>query len=488
METMQSSEPIPEMGRVLRLARGQQARLSTPPRPSQRRAMSTVSPIEMIGRLAVLEGSALFFTEDAATVRTLARRLRPVVVGAGTLIVAQGEIGDSLFLIQSGHCVIRLESSPGHSIVVAKLGPGDVFGEDSFVSGEGSRVSATAADEVHLLAIDRSSLHAVVRTESGLFHELNRFAEQRRATFAEMSVQADWDRLTGNGTVLSLYSPKGGTGRTTIALNLVGRLAQRWPREVVLVDISFPYPHAALLANLIPSACLARLREAPPELFEEALLSTVLYHPTGLMVLPGALQPEEADLVTGDLVGRAIEVLRRSFRYVVVDLGVALTDVALAALDQSQQVFMVVTPEITAVKGAADATAILELLGIPPDRLSLILNHRSPAGGLSRNAVERGSRLAVTYEIAYDGVRPDEAAVHGSILAVANPKSEITRAVELIATAIEARHAAHAPEAASAMAAAATPMPQAEMPETEMPPTEMPETELPPTEMPETVQ
>jgi len=290
----------------------------------------------MIGRLAVLEGSALFFNENAATLRTLARRARPAVLGAGTLIVAQGEIGDSLFLIQAGHCVIRLESSPGHSIVVAVLGPGDVFGEDSFVSGEGSRVSATAADEVHLLAIDRSSLHAVVRTSSGLLDELSRFSEQRRTTFAEMSVQAEWDRLTGNGTVLALYSPKGGTGRTTIALNLVARLAQRWPREVVLVDLSFPYPHAALLANLLPTACLARLREAPSDLFEDALLSTVLYHPAGLMVLPGALQPEEADLVTGDLVGRAIEVLRRTFRYVVVDLGVALTDVTLAALDQSQ--------------------------------------------------------------------------------------------------------------------------------------------------------
>ncbi len=458
---MESSRATPEMGRVLRLARGQQARLSTPPRPVPRRTSSSVSPIEMIGRLAVLEGSALFFNEDAATLRTLARRARPVAVSAGSFIVAQGEIGDSLFLIRAGHCVLRIESSPGHSIVVAVLGPGDTFGDDAFVSGEGSRVSAIARDEVHLLAIDRSSLHAVVGTSGGLLHELDRFAEQRRATFAEMSVQADWDRLTGNGTVLSLYSPKGGTGRTTIALNLVGRLAQRWPRETVLVDISFPYPHAALLANLVPSACLARLRDAPSDLFEEALLSAVLYHPTGLMVLPGALQPEEADLVTGDLVGRAIEVLRRTFRYVVVDLGVALTDVTLAALDQSQQVFMVVTPEITAVKGAADATAILGLLGIPPDRLSLVLNHRAPVGGLSRQAVERGTRLEVTYEIPYDGARPDEAAVHGSILAVTSPKSEITRAVELIATAIEARQAAQAPQTPHLPPAAATPMPEA---------------------------
>ena len=457
---MESSERAQEMGKVLRLARGQPPTLAAPPRPASRRAPATVSPTEMIGRIGVLERNALFYTEDPATLRILARRGRPVVVGAGSVVIAQGETGDSLFLIARGHCVVRLESAPGHSVVVAMLGPGDVFGEDSFVSGEGSRVSAVAADELQLLAIDRSSLFAIVAPGAALLQEISRFAEQRRAGFAEMSVQAEWDQLTGNGAVLSLYSPKGGTGRTTIALNLVAKLAQRWPREIVLIDLAFPYPHAALMANLVPNACLARLRDTPSDLFEEALLSTVLYHPTGLMVLPGALQPEEADLVTGDLASRAIEVLRRTFRYVVVDLGVALTDVTLAALDQSQQVFMVVTPEITAVKGAADAATILELLGLPPDRLSLVLNHRAPVSGLSRQAVERGAKNTVAYEIPYDGVRPDEAAVHGSILAVANPKSEIARAVELMATAIDARHAANGPEGAAPTAAVPTPMPE----------------------------
>jgi len=457
---MDSNESVP-MGRVLRLARGHLATLPPSPRKA-RTTLATVAPAEVIRRLAVLESNALFFTEDTTTLRSLARRGRSVVVGAGTLVIAQGETGDSLFLIERGHCLMRLESSPGHSVVVAALGPGDVFGEDSFVSGEGSRVSAVAADELHLMAIDRSSLYAVIPAGAPAHHGLSQFAEQRRATFSVMSVQAEWDQLTHTGTVLSVYSPKGGTGRTTIALNLVGRLAQRWPREIVLVDLAFPYPHAALMANLVPSACLARLRETESELFEDALLSSVLYHPTGLMVLPGALHPEEADLVTGELVGRAIEVLRRTFRYIVVDLGVAMTDVTLAAIDQSQHVFMVVTPEITAVKGAADASVILELLGIPSDRLSLVLNHRAPAGGLSRNAVERGAGLKVAHEIPYDGARPDEAAVHGSILAVTNPKSEIARGVEAMATAIEARHAADEPQLLSEMATAVATAPNSE--------------------------
>ena len=417
---MDSFEPALEMGKVLRLTRGQTEAPTGRPR-AVRSAGSAASPSEIAARLEVLERSALFFTEHPATLRILARRARAIAVPANTVVVNQGETGDSLFLVDRGRCLLRVETAPGHSIVVAALGPGDICGEDSFVSREGSRVSAVAGDDLSLLAIDRSSLYASLRPDSDLLPELARFAEQRRALFAEMSVQADWGRLTGAGTVLSIYSPKGGTGRTTIAVNLVARLARQRPREVVLVDLALPYPHAALMANLVPTACLARLGETPSEHFEEVLLSSILYHPSGLMVLPGAINLEEADLVTGELVGRAIEVLRRTF-------------------DQSQHVFMVITPEITAVKGAADAATILGVLGIPQDRLSLVLNHRTPAAGLSRNAVERGAKRPMTHEIPYDGTRPDEAAVHGGILAVANSKSLFARAIDALATSFESVH------------------------------------------------
>ena len=88
----------------------------------------------------------------------------------------------------------------------------------------------------------------------------------------------------------------------------------------MLLDLDFPYTHSALLAGLIPTSALAQAAAAPPDSFEEALLSAVLYHPGGPMILAGALRAEEADEVTADLVTRAIGVLRKTFRYVVVDL------------------------------------------------------------------------------------------------------------------------------------------------------------------------
>src|SRR5260370_24062471 len=83
----------------------------------------------------------------------------------------------------------------------------------------------------------------------------------------------------------------------------------------------------------------------PPEAFEESLFSTILYHSGGPMILPGAPRPEESDDVTPDLIARAVTVLRKTFRYVVVDMGIAIDDSTLPVLDLTQHGTVVTAPE-----------------------------------------------------------------------------------------------------------------------------------------------
>jgi len=157
----------------------------------------------------------------------------------------------------------------------------------------------------------------------------------------------------------------------------------------------------------------------------------------GPMILPGALKPEEADLITPELLERAITFLRRSFRYVIVDLGVALSETVLAVVDHVQHVVLVVTPEISAVKASADALEILLTLGIPTDQVSVLLNHRGLKPAVLRPSLERMLGKPVDVEMLFDGGRPDEAALHGNILSLTDPKSEVTKGVEALANRLE---------------------------------------------------
>ncbi len=396
---------------------------------------------DMTSRLSAIERAPVFFTLSEEALRAIARRVRRMQIPAGEMVLCQGEPGDTIFFIERGHCRLVIEKPPS-IVTVAVLTEGDFFGEGACVLGRSQQASVYAQTECYLLALDRQSLHAVMagRDGDGL-EELRRLAEQRFNLFADISVQATWGQLLEEATVVGVYSPKGGSGGTCISLNLVGALARRYPGEVLLLDLDFPYSHSALLAGLVPTSCLARMSSVPQESFEDALLSAVLYDSGGPMILPGALRPEEADEVTPELVNKAIATLRKTFRYIVVDLGVTITDSTLALFDLTQHVVLVAAPELSAVKSAADAVDILNQLGTPHNRLTVVLNHRSEKPAVSKAAVERALKRRVDVEIAFDGNRPEQAAVDGAILSLTNAKSEIGQGAEALAALLDGTHA-----------------------------------------------
>jgi len=395
---------------------------------------------DMVSRLSTLESAAVFFSLPEATLRALARRLRRIKVSAGDMIVFQGEPGDTIFIIERGRCRMVVEKPPS-IVTVALLSEGDFFGEGATLLNRPQQASVYAQTDCYLLALDRQALHT---TMAGRDHpaldELRQVADQRFRAFADTSVQATWGLLLQEATVVGVYSPKGGSGGTCISLNLVGALARRYPGEVLLLDLDFPYSHSALLAGLVPTSCLARMSSVPQGSFEEVLLSAVLYHPTGPMILPGALRPEEADEITPELITKAISVLRKSFSYIVVDLGVTITDSTLALFDLTQHVVVVTAPELSAVKSAADAIDILVQLGTPHDRLSVVLNNRSFKPAVTKSAVERSLKRDIDVQIQFDGSRPEQAAVDGVILSITNPRSEVAKGCEALAALLDSKH------------------------------------------------
>ena len=395
---------------------------------------------DMVARLAVLQRAPVFFSLSESTLRSVARRVRRIRVGAGEMVLYQGEPGDTIFFIERGRARLVVEKPPTE-VTVAVLSEGDFFGDAACVLNRPQQASVYAQTECILLALDRQNLAAVLGgRDRAALEELRKVADQRFKAFADTATQATWGMLLREATVIGVYSPKGGSGGTCIALNLVGSLSRAYPGQVLLLDLDFPYSHAALLAGLIPTTCLARMAEVPADAFEEVLLSAVLYHSGGPMILPGALKPEEGDEVTPELINRAISVLRKTFRYIVVDLGVTISDSTLALLDLTQHMVLVVAPELSALKSAADAIEILLQIGTPDDRLSVVLNNRTAKPAVTRDAVQRKLKRGVDVEVAFDGIKPEQAAVDGAILSVTDPKSEVTRGSNALAALIDRVH------------------------------------------------
>jgi Flp pilus assembly CpaE family ATPase len=219
-------------------------------------------------------------------------------------------------------------------------------------------------------------------------------------------------------------------GKTTLALNLAASLARKHKGEVLLVDCSLPYNHAAVLAHLVPSISLARLAGLTPD-FEDRLRSALLPHPSGFSLLPTVISAEEAELVTPILVTRALTALGPQFAFIVLDLGVALSEVVLSLLERSQDVFVIASAELLIVKDLIDVYDILRnILKLAEGQIHLVVNHRTPDAAVAGRDLGGYLGVKTAVEIRSDGIRPESAAIRGEIMAVSDVSSPIAKAAD----------------------------------------------------------
>src|SRR5437588_7911619 len=211
---------------------------------AQRFPRPTVS--EWARRLELLEQAPVFHTLPEGRLRLLARRMRPVSAEAGELLLAEGDVGDSMLIVGSGRCALTVRQTPDPDLRVATLMQGDFFGL-SWLKGAAHPASLMAIETTHLYAIDKPSLLTALRSEPEALEELGQTAEQRELSIARLAAVASRSLRTEQGMIVSVYSAKGGSGRTTLAVNLAAGLAKIHPGEVLLVDLSVPYTTSPLM-------------------------------------------------------------------------------------------------------------------------------------------------------------------------------------------------------------------------------------------------
>jgi pilus assembly protein CpaE len=244
------------------------------------------------------------------------------------------------------------------------------------------------------------------------------------------------------GKIVTIYSPKGGTGCTTLAVNLALTLNNEDTR-VALVDGNLQFGDVAVFINeqgkntIIDLA--PRAEELDPEIVEEVMLK---HAATGLHVLAAPSRPEYAEKVSSAQFAKVLEYLRQMYAYVIVDTAALLTDATLAAIDVSDLIVLVTTQDIPSIKNCRLFLDLLQTLGIERGRVLFVMNRYDKRINITPDRVAENLKQEVVSVIPLDEQTATKAVNRGVPFVLDSKNQPAARGIFSLAESVRARVAA----------------------------------------------
>ncbi|HEY6963567.1 MAG TPA: AAA family ATPase [Gaiellaceae bacterium] len=244
------------------------------------------------------------------------------------------------------------------------------------------------------------------------------------------------------GRVITVFSPKGGTGKTVTSSNLATALAKQGKRTLLL-DLDLQFGDAAIVMGVEPEKTIYDLVVAPGELDFEKLAGYTTKHPTGLDILPAPLRPEDAELVTESKITRLLEVAREYYETIVVDTSPFFHGPMLATLDRTDELLILCGLDVPTLKNVRLALQTLELLAFPTSRVKFVLNRANTKVGLSKREVESALKMTVDLELPSDRNVPISVN-QGTPIVLSDSGSDFAKAINSLAKSLHPKAKAQA--------------------------------------------
>jgi pilus assembly protein CpaE len=367
--------------------------------------------------------------------------VEPDPAGAETLAFG---IGGDVVVLEAAHEVTRrLEQDPSELLVV--LGPGVDQGtalglaEDLRLSRPhvGVVLLRRRVDVIVMGLALRAGVREVVDPEdlAALGAACARSMEISRRHAGAVGSTSE---MAPEGRVVTVFSAKGGCGKTTVATNLAASLANGGQSTVCLVDLDLAFGDVAIALQLVPARTITDSVAMVGTMDEQGVRSLITPHSAGLDTVLAPTEPGQAERIDVKVVGEIIRVLRRMYDFVVIDTPPAFSEHVLAAFDASDCYVLLATLDIPALKNLRLTLEMLELLGYPQASWLVALNRSDSKVGLGIDEVERTLRVPIAAQI------PSSRAVPASVnrgvpLVIDEPGHAVSQSIRQLAAVVSER-------------------------------------------------
>jgi pilus assembly protein CpaE len=182
--------------------------------------------------------------------------------------------------------------------------------------------------------------------------------------------------------VITIFSTKGGVGKTTIASNLAVSLARSSKKRVALVDLDLQFGDVAIMLNVSVKNTISDLVKEFAQLDANLIEDYMVTHFSGVKVLPAPVKPEYAEYITSNHVEKIINILRESYNYIIVDTSANFHETALTSLDLSDKILFISTLDLPTIKNVKAGLDVMDKLNYPPEKIYVVLNKASEQFGI----------------------------------------------------------------------------------------------------------
>lgn len=203
------------------------------------------------------------------------------------------------------------------------------------------------------------------------------------------------------GSVLVVFGPKGGVGASTLAVNLALAL-QKAETKVAVVDASLQFGNVDVLLNLHANRSIADISQTISDLDADLIGTIIMPHASGIKALLAPTQPELADLVQADHLGKIVDTMRTMYDYIVIDTPSTLDDRTLTLLDVADRIVLLTTAEIPAIKNTKVFFQVIQALAYSTEKVVLVLNRTDPRNPITAKMIEDNLKHKVAFQIPMD--------------------------------------------------------------------------------------
>jgi len=251
--------------------------------------------------------------------------------------------------------------------------------------------------------------------------------------------------IAGEGHAVSVFAPKGGVGKTTIAVNMAVALRQQTRAEVLLLDADVGVGNVTAVLDVPYRLGLADLADSPPEQWTDAAFEQCVstHAASGVRVLTWGTDPAESERVSVDLLLAALRWARNHHSYVIIDNHPGYDDRTMAMLAVANEIFLIVTPEVGSLRNSSQFLELARELGLGSN-IRVIVNRANH--GIRPQDLSSSLGLPISATVVSNGPKAVIASNEGKPLVTKFPKEKIADDLHGVARLISAPEVAMAPE------------------------------------------